>query len=70
MESLPKNPEFRINPENFHPCNGNLAYQAWFYPMLTIFKMNSFRNTIRLLNRLDPDQNQHFVGPDLGPNYL
>ena len=20
MESLPQNPEFRINPENFHPC--------------------------------------------------
>ena len=20
MESRPKNPEFRINPENFHPC--------------------------------------------------
>ena len=21
MESQPKNPEFRSNPENFHPCN-------------------------------------------------
>ena len=20
MESHPQNPEFRINPENFHPC--------------------------------------------------
>ena len=20
MESPPQNPEFRINPENFHPC--------------------------------------------------
>ena len=20
MESRPQNPEFRINPENFHPC--------------------------------------------------
>ena len=20
MESQPQNPEFRINPENFHPC--------------------------------------------------
>ena len=20
MESQPRNPEFRINPENFHPC--------------------------------------------------
>ena len=23
MESQPKNPEFRTNPENFHPCNFN-----------------------------------------------
>ena len=29
-----------------------------------------FRNTIRVPNSLDPDQNQHFVGSDLGPNYL
>ena len=21
MESQPKNPEFRIDPDNFHPCN-------------------------------------------------
>ena len=21
MESQPKNPEFKINPENFHPCD-------------------------------------------------
>ena len=21
MESQPQNPELRINPENFHPCN-------------------------------------------------
>ena len=26
---------------------------------------NSFRNTIRVSNGLDPDQDQHFVGPDL-----
>ena len=24
MESQPQNPEFRINPENFHPCNTDL----------------------------------------------
>ena len=27
-------------------------------------------NTIRVSNGLDPDQDQHFVGPDLGPNCL
>ena len=30
------------------------------------FSKNSFRNTIPVSNRLDPDQ-AHFVGPDLGP---
>ena len=23
MESQPQNPEFRNNPENFHPCSGD-----------------------------------------------
>ena len=30
---------------------------------------NSFRNTIWVSNRLDPDQAGRFVSPDLGPNY-
>ena len=34
------------------------------------FSKNSFRNTIRGSNSLDPDQVRHFVGPDLGLNYL
>ena len=25
MKSHPQNPEFRINPENFHPCDPTLA---------------------------------------------
>ena len=29
-----------------------------------------FRNTIRVSNSLDPDQDRYFVGPDLGPNCL
>ena len=32
------------------------------------FPKNSFRNTIRVSNGFDPDQNQCSVGPDLGPN--
>ena len=32
-----------------------------------IFK-NSFRNTIRVSNSLDPDRDRHSVSPDLGPN--
>ena len=30
MESQSQNPEFRINPENFHPCNFN------FYMLLFV----------------------------------
>ena len=35
-----------------------------------LFREIKFRNTIRVSNRLDPDQVRHFVGPDLGPNCL
>ena len=31
------------------------------------FSKNSFRDTIRVSNSVDPDQAGHFVGPDLGP---
>ena len=35
-----------------------------------LFQKNSFRNTIKVSNRLDPDEPSHFVGPDLVPNCL
>ena len=45
------------------------------YKQMTVFfflKINSSKNylgnTIRVSNRLDPDQDQQNVGPDLGPN--
>ena len=41
--------------------------------MLIFLKINltkSFRNTIRVSNGLDPDQDRRSVGPDLGPNCL
>ena len=34
------------------------------------FSKNSFRNTIKVSNRMDPDQAQCFVGPDMDPNCL
>ena len=40
-----------------------------FFSKSTFLK-NSFRNTIRMANSLDPDQARHFIGPDLGPNCL
>ena len=41
----------------------------FFSSKLTLLK-SSFGNTIRVSNSLDPDQAQHFVRPDLGPNCL
>ena len=34
------------------------------------FSKNSFRNTFRVSNSLNPDQDRHSVGPDLDPNCL
>ena len=34
------------------------------------FSKNSFSITIRVSNCFVPDQARHFVGSDLGPNYL
>ena len=35
-----------------------------------MFSKKYFRTIIRVSNSLDPDRARHFVGPDLGPNYL
>ena len=37
---------------------------------IKFFFNNSFRNTIRVSNSLEPDQARRFFGPDLGPNCL
>ena len=34
------------------------------------FSKNSFTNAIRVSNSLDPEQDRHSGGPDLGPNCL
>ena len=42
---------------------------ADFYSKSTLnFSKNSFRNPTRVSDGLDPDQDQHSVGPDLGPS--
>ena len=35
-----------------------------------LFSKNSFRNTFRVSNCLDPDQDPSIVSSDLGPNSL
>ena len=37
---------------------------------IQFFKKNLIRNSIRVSNSLDPDQDRRSVGPDLGPNCL
>ena len=46
-----------------------LLSSADFYSKST-FSKNSFRNSTRVSNGLDPDQDQHSVGPDLESNCL
>ena len=49
--------------------SGFLLSSAGFFQKLT-FSKNSFRNTIRVANGFDPDQDRRSVGPDLDPNCL
>ena len=43
---------------------------AYFFFQNLLVKIFSFRNTIRVSNGLDQDQDQCSVDPDLGPNCL
>ena len=49
--------------------NQNAFVAIYFFSKIT-FSKTSFRNTIRVSNSLDADQDRHSVGPDLGPNCL
>ena len=40
MESQPQNPEFRINPENFHPCSLHVGYLFVLLLLSADFKKN------------------------------
>ena len=47
-------------------------YDLFCHPLTSklFLTKNSFINTTRASNGLDPDQDQSCVGPDLGPNCL
>ena len=51
-------------------------FECLYCRLLTFLKLSIyfhnvfFRNTIRVSNGLDPDQDRRSVGPDLGPNCL
>ena len=48
----------------------SIFFSSVHFSSKSTFSKNSFRDTIRVSHNLDPDQALHFVGPDLGPNYL
>ena len=68
--------------EVYHTADRSKSLHAWvifhafcrllifFFFQNHPFRNNTFRNTIRVSNSLDPDQVRHLVGPDLGPNCL
>ena len=47
-----------------------LSTADYMYIKNHFFSKNSFWNTFRVSNGLDPDQDRRFVGPDQGPNCL
>ena len=47
-----------------------MLLSADFFQNIKIKSKNYLWNTIRVSNTLDPDQDRHSVGPDLGPNCL
>ena len=47
-----------------------LYFCLLFFFQNQLFLGKKFRNTIRMSNKLDPDQARHFVGSDLDPNCL
>ena len=49
MESQPQNPEFRINPESFHPCIINLISAMCTY--LFHNPLSSFENMFKIVKR-------------------
>ena len=46
MESQPHNTEFRINPENFHPCKylQTTKTKMQNYPACRVKKVQNFKN--------------------------
>ena len=64
-------------------CKIHMHFFSWFFCRMLIFfltlssadlltksKFSEKKKTFRNSNRVDPDQTQHFVRPDLGPNCL
>ena len=46
----------------------SVEYNKW--PYCIVISEDALVDTVRVSNGLDPDQDQHFVGPVLGPKCL
>ena len=49
---------------------GNFFISSADFFQNQLLQKNYFMNIISVSNNLDPDQDRHFVGHDLGPNCL
>ena len=50
MESRPQNPEFRINPENFHPCITEIDCVEYFHNWTRDFQDMYYKQTQKFVN--------------------
>ena len=71
QQQAPLSPKFAFwNLNSFHAgtfFTSDILSSADFFLKLTFSKIY-FRNTSKVSNTLDLDQDRHPVGPDLGPN--
>ena len=44
MESQPQNPEFRNNPENFHPFKYNEAYLLLYVDLAHLYHQDQYQH--------------------------
>ena len=58
------------NVKCLEPCLRQFASAFDKHENMTVSMPHFFRLLITFANCLDPDQDRHYVGPDLGPNRL
>ena len=56
MESQPQNPEFRINPENFHPCRHS-TLTRYSMVLLRSLQDNIVSQALRIMHKVKGNAN-------------
>ena len=59
MESQPQNPEFRINPENFHSCHINNEIASYY-----MIAHSQLKNYCEYMHANKGEYGNKFIGPD------